>query len=233
MPVVVLGIGRCIGLAVSGKALWVTGDARIFKFADLLEPGQKNSENHDALYGWLTAKPDQRKQWDIAMLTLSNANSASDFAIVAEFARAFGEWDAAQVQPYGISREEVLRAFHSDTAGSLAEKFGSEDAKLLVARWEGTPAGCLAFNPFDHDAIEIHKFYVDPNYRGKGIGGALMRAALADMEKGRRRKVILHTAVYMKDAISVYESFGFAICPRFRETPEIIKQTDCFMSRAI
>lgn len=60
-----------------------------------------------------------------------------------------------------------------------------------------------------------------------------MRTILSEVENRHRRTVLLHTAVYMKGAIPIYESFGFAQCPRFRETPEHLKHTDYFMSKAI
>ena len=43
-------IGRCLGLAVSGNELWVTGDTQIFKFVNALEAGQRSNEGHDALF---------------------------------------------------------------------------------------------------------------------------------------------------------------------------------------
>ena len=43
-------IGRCLGLAISGNELWVTGDTQIFKFVNALEAGQKSSEGHDAFF---------------------------------------------------------------------------------------------------------------------------------------------------------------------------------------
>src|SRR5262245_3420069 len=107
------------------------------------------------------------------MLSISIASSLSDFEIAAEFAQEFGEWDAVQVAPYGISRKELIGAFHSYSATSLAAKFRDNDGQLLLARWNEKPAGTLAFNAFDDTAVEIHKFYVAPAFRGKGIGKAL------------------------------------------------------------
>jgi GNAT superfamily N-acetyltransferase len=167
------------------------------------------------------------------VLSISSANSAEDFEIAAGLCQELAEWDVVQAQPYGLSRDEVIATFHGETAGSLATKYNSADAKLLIARWEATPAGCLAFDPFDETAVELHKFYVDARFRGRGIGSGLMRTALAAIGKGRRRKVLIHTTPYMKDAISLYESHGFANCPRFRSTPDRVGHTDVFMSRAI
>lgn len=167
------------------------------------------------------------------MLSISIATSAADFEIAAGFVREFGEWDAIQAQPYGVSRDEVIREFHSDTADTLAEKFCSVEARLFLARWSDVPAGNIAFNVFDDTAVEIHRFYVDEQFRGKGIGKALMRTLMSEVDKGPRRTVLLHTTPYMKDAISVYEAFGFRTCDRFRETPDRLRSTDHFMSRTI
>jgi GNAT superfamily N-acetyltransferase len=153
------------------------------------------------------------------VLSISSASSTDDFEVAAGLCQGLAEWDVVQAQPYGLSRDEVIATFHGETAGSLGAKYNSADAKMLIARWEASPAGCLAFDPFDETAVELHKFYVDARFRGRGIGSGLMRTA--------------HTTPYMKDAISVYKSHGFAHCPRFRPSPDSVAHTDVFMSRTI
>src|SRR5262249_27529629 len=101
------------------------------------------------------------------------------------------------------------------------------------ARVEGTPAGCLAFEPFGDDASELLKFFVDAPFRGQGIGRALMEAVMADVSKLPRRTVLLHTTFYMKSAIALYTAFGFEPCSRFRDTEERVRHTDVFMSRSL
>ena len=168
------------------------------------------------------------------MISVSPARSAEDFEIAARLARGLADWDTLAVQPYGISAEDVVAIFHPETgADILATKFGAAGAAFLIARWESAPAGCVAFGPFDDDTAEIHKFFVDAQFRGKGIGRALMDVALAEIGKGDRRKVVLHTTPYMESAVAIYQSFGFRPCPRFRETPEHVRHTDLFMSRSL
>ena len=118
------------------------------------------------------------------MISVSPARSAEDFEIAARLARGLADWDTLAVQPYGISAEDVVAIFHPETgADILATKFGAAGAAFLIARWESAPAGCVAFGPFDDDTAEIHKFFVDAQFRGKGIGRALMDVALAEIGK--------------------------------------------------
>jgi GNAT superfamily N-acetyltransferase len=167
------------------------------------------------------------------MISVSRAICAADFEIAAVFCDALAAWDAAEVQAYGVAAEEVLAIYHGETTSSLTARYGSADAMMFIARWEGSPAGCLAFAPFDDATMEIRKFYVDPDFRGKGIGSALMRVVLAEVEKGHCRAIVAHTTVYMENAISVYEAFDFTRCTPFRQTPDSIAHTEVFMSRPI
>lgn len=167
------------------------------------------------------------------MISILRANCAEDFEIAADFCRTFGEWDAAEGQAYGVSADVVMALFHNDTSDSLVEKYGSADATMFLARWQDAPAGCIAFSPFDATTAEIHKFYVDPEFRGRGIGGTLMRTILAEIAKGRHNRIVLQTTVYMKNAIALYESFDFARCAPFRPIPDSIRHTEVFMSRLI
>ncbi|CDX35803.1 conserved hypothetical protein [Mesorhizobium sp. SOD10] len=168
------------------------------------------------------------------MISVSPARGAEDFNVLAGLYRKLAEWDAEAALPHGVSAEDVKTIFHPETSGEeLAAKFNTPEAVAFVARLGSLPAGCLAFDPFDDNATELHKFFVDASFRGRGIGRALMGTALAEIAKGRSRTALIHTTFYMKSAIAVYEAFGFRPCPPFRETPEQVRHTDVFMSRAV
>ncbi|QDC03392.1 GNAT family N-acetyltransferase [Mesorhizobium sp. 8] len=168
------------------------------------------------------------------MISVMPARSARDFDAAADLCRRLGQWDAEAVAPHGVSAAAVTAIFHPDRSGSdLAAKYDHPDAMMFLARVEGVPAGCVAFEAFNEQASEIEKFFVDTQFRGKGIGRSLMAAAMAELDKGRRRTVLLHTTFYMTNAIAMYEAFGFTPCPRFRQTPEFIRHTDVFMARTL
>lgn len=168
------------------------------------------------------------------MISVSQARNAEDFDIAARLARGLSDWDIVASQPHGISADDIVAIFHAgNDAPSLAAQFSVANSAFLIARWDGEPAGSVAYDPFDSTTMEIHRFFVDPQFRGKGIGRALIGTALAEIDRDDRHKVILHTTPYMSSAVAIYTSFGFVPCPRFRETPEHVRHTDLFMARSI
>ena len=157
----------------------------------------------------------------------------ADFEAAEGLCTKLGRWDAAVTPDDGLAPSDVLTAFHGECRASLSGKFTSADAKFLIA-WQGeAPAGSMAVDAFDETCAELHRFYVDDRFRGMGIGRKLMQAVLAEIARGSRRRVLIHTTPYMTHAIAIYEAFGFRPCARFRDTPEHIRHTDLFMDKSI
>lgn len=167
------------------------------------------------------------------MISISAAGNAEEFSAVAALCRALGEWDAREAPNYGVPAELVIELYHSDGEAEIVAKYSSEDARIYLARWHGEPAGCIAVSAFDHDTLEVEKFFVDPVFRGKGVGRALMAGLLDDAEKSGRGRILIHTTVYMKSAVSLYRSFGFAECAPFRDVPENVIHSEIFMARPL
>lgn len=165
------------------------------------------------------------------MLSVSIAKSPEDFEAASVLCRQLAEWDMAMAQAYGVDPDIVMGLYHGETAASLAGRYLQDGAGLFLATWAGTPAGCLAFSPFDETSDELHKFFVGPAFRRKGIGRALMQAVVADVERRRRRGLLAHTTIYMSDAVALYRAFGLDLCTPFRDVPESVRHTELFLSR--
>ncbi|MHA2020809.1 MAG: GNAT family N-acetyltransferase [Candidatus Thorarchaeota archaeon] len=63
-----------------------------------------------------------------------------------------------------------------------------------------------------HGTCQLTHMAVDRLYRGKGIGTGLTRRAIDFAEDSNSFKIWLDTAPFMKEAITLYEKFGFAKC---------------------
>lgn len=167
------------------------------------------------------------------MISIARAGSTEDFVIAAGFCEALGALDVELGRDHGIPAEIVMTLFHSENHESLARKYSSDEAMMFLARWEGAPAGCIALAPFETAAMEIHKLYVDPAFRGRGIANVLMRRVFEEAKKSGRPTMLVNTAAYLKSALSLYEAFGFTHCPPFHSVPAEISHTEVFMSRPL
>jgi GNAT superfamily N-acetyltransferase len=147
------------------------------------------------------------------MLSVSIAKSPQDFEAASALCNELAEWDMAMVQAYGVDPDIVMDLYHGETATSLAGRYLGDGAGLFLATWAGSPAGCLAFSAFDEVSDELHKFFVAPAFRRKGIGRALMQSVMADVALRRRHRLLAHTTIYMTDAVALYRAFVFLSRP--------------------
>lgn len=70
-------------------------------------------------------------------------------------------------------------------------------------------AGIAPF-PCEHpDICELQKMYLLPKFRGQGIGKALMKKSLTAAQEYQYRGCYLETFDAMREALSLYEKFGF------------------------
>jgi GNAT superfamily N-acetyltransferase len=101
-----------------------------------------------------------------------------DIPLVLSFIRKLAEYEKLSHQV--VATEELLRTY----------LFGSRPmAEVVIARWGGEPVGfALFFHNFStflaRPGIYLEDLFVDPPYRGKGIGKALL-IHLARMAKER------------------------------------------------
>ena len=83
----------------------------------------------------------------------------------------------------------------------------------------GKYVGCGAFVLFS-DYAEIKSMFVDPNYRGKRIGDALLVHMLGTMADNSVPLVRLETGTLLKNALNLYRKHGFQYCDAFAHYSE-------------
>jgi ribosomal protein S18 acetylase RimI-like enzyme len=120
---------------------------------------------------------------------------------------------AARATTPGI---EYMRA----DALSLPGRFSAPRGGLWLARGGGTAAGaaagCVALRPLDDSAGEVKRMYVNPEWRGQGVGRALLVALIAGARERGYRVLRLGTLHDMAPAQALYESLGFVPIERYR-----------------
>ncbi|WP_078427646.1 GNAT family N-acetyltransferase [Alkalihalobacterium alkalinitrilicum] len=105
----------------------------------------------------------------------------------------------------------------------LSEADLQAEAEIIVAEVEGEIAGSVVLFPPKVKAYEgfgdvlnhyeIRMLAVAPSARGTGVASALVKECINRTKNKGHRSIGLHTGEFMKNAIKLYEQFGFTRIP--------------------
>ncbi len=79
--------------------------------------------------------------------------------------------------------------------------------------------GTVAILNEGNRVCELRKMYLDSRYRRRGLGRQLMEYGLAKARELGFRRVTLETATALKEAVTLYESYGFKRVQSERQAP--------------
>jgi ribosomal protein S18 acetylase RimI-like enzyme len=166
------------------------------------------------------------------MLEIFEAHSAAHYRHVRRLMRELNEWDRESVVALGLDAD-AMAAFYYANDDDLPGPFAPPDGCLLLASDEGEPAGCAAFRRFDDRSCEMKRVYVSPTFRGRRVGRDLVAVLLAKAAEAGYATMRLETTTFMRDAVAMYEQFGFRRVEPYYEIPEIYKSMTIFMERRL
>ncbi len=107
----------------------------------------------------------------------------------------------------------VGTAYEDNETPRMYESYQKENEVYFVVVQDGIVqggAGIKQLNNFEDDKVcELQKMYFSPIVRGKGYGRKLFQKCLDEAESLGYKKCYLESASQLKEAINMYESFGF------------------------
>ena len=106
----------------------------------------------------------------------------------------------------------------------LPGKYVEKEADLLLARIKGEGVGCVATTrrvlADGMEAAEMKRLWVEPRFRGHGVGRGLVGSAIDWARAHECGAVVLDTVnEAMPEAAELYRSLGFEEITRFNENP--------------
>ncbi len=114
---------------------------------------------------------------------------------------------------YDVLREYNLKPDPEATDADLKdiERFYFERGGTfyVLEEKDGSIIGAYGLYRVEKQTCELRKMYLHSTYRGKGLGKFLLDSALSEARQLGFKRIILETASVLKEAISLYESYGF------------------------
>jgi DNA-binding MarR family transcriptional regulator/GNAT superfamily N-acetyltransferase len=120
-----------------------------------------------------------------------------------------------------LARSAVARYF-----AELGERFGfrpgapDTEGRFFVAVSQGAPVACGGFRAFPDGRAEIKRLWVDPAWRGSGLGGRMLRLLEAEAAAAGHDEVVLDTKAGLAEAVAMYDRSGYRRIDRYNDNPD-------------
>lgn len=116
----------------------------------------------------------------------------------------------AVFEEHNAPREGTV--FSDPTTDNLYRLFQTAKSVLWVAEVNGEIVGCCGVYPsngLDENCVELVKFYLAKEARGKGIGKELMQKSIESAVESGYTQLYLESLPHFSKAVSIYEKQGF------------------------
>ena len=137
------------------------------------------------------------------------ADDTTELEHVRGFFRQYAAWLGVDLSFQGFA----------DEIANLPGAYGAADGRLFYAEVDGQPAGCVGIRRSSEGVCEMKRLYVDPAFRGRGVGRKLALAAIKAAHLFGYRRILLDTVPSMRIAVKLYRELGFKEVPAYYPSP--------------
>jgi len=119
-------------------------------------------------------------------------------------------------QSFGFA--PCFQSFAAEVAG-LPGYYVPPGGRLALAVVDGAPVGCVALRRLDATCAEAKRLYVRPEFRGRGIGLALLQWVIGEARAAGYREMLGDTMPVMRRALGMYDQLGFERTEPYAQEP--------------
>ena len=163
-------------------------------------------------------------------IDIAQVQSDLDISAVGILIREYTTW--AFTLDEDSDRAPTFTTLEEELA-TLPGIFAPPSGRLLLAKYNGEPAGTIAFLGHDAERCELKRLYVRPSFRKFGIGRQLVSALLAQARSAGYRQVELSSHFSMTQAHNLYQALGFRIVDAPKDFPAFHRDHVVFMEYAL
>ncbi len=137
--------------------------------------------------------------------------------------RAVDPADPVAVEAVGHYFAELDRRFPTGfdpgEGAHDAESMAPGAGVFVVATSDGSPVACGGVQRIGPGVGEIKRMWVDPEWRGAGLGSRMLRHLEAEAARLGHDRVVLDTNGTLLEAIAMYERAGYRHIERYNDNP--------------
>ncbi|GIW34648.1 GNAT family N-acetyltransferase [Meiothermus sp.] len=125
--------------------------------------------------------------------------------------------DSAVARALIAELDAILNAHYPPKSrhGYSVEKLIQQGVAFFVVYLDKQPVGCGGVQIVGSEYAELKRMYVRPAFRGRGVGKQLLAHLETYASERGIRLLRLETGVHQKEAIGLYQGFGFQRIPPF------------------
>ena len=165
---------------------------------------------------------------------IHEASSEHDYSAFSQLIGEYVSWLRSRYVDNNWFITEVLdKQSLSSELENLSTMYGSVNGRAFLAVSDNEVRGCGAYRRLADGTCEMKRLFVPVRFQGAGLGRRICSALIASARADGFRLMRLDTGNLMKEAIAMYQSFGFEECSPYNEYPEKLMPYFVFMELAL
>ena len=161
---------------------------------------------------------------------IREATSEQDYGAFSQLIGEYVSWLRSRYEQDNWVVTEVLdKQSLSSELENLSTMYGSSNGRAFLAVCDNEFRGCGAYRRLADGTCEMKRVFVPLRFQGAGLGRRICSVLIASARADGFRLMRLDTGNLMKEAITMYQSFGFEECSPYYEYPEKLMPYFVFM----
>lgn len=164
------------------------------------------------------------------MLEIVNATNREQLDQVRSLMHTFVDW----LRQHYANDIQIINEYFDEKAfleelALLPGKYAMPEGQLLLARYQGQPAGCVGLRRLDEQRCEMKRLFVPTSFHGQGIGRALAETLITNARTLGYQSMRLDTGIRQTVAQKLYQRLGFQRIQPYYNVPETLEKGLVFM----
>jgi N-acetylglutamate synthase-like GNAT family acetyltransferase len=161
---------------------------------------------------------------------IREASSEQDYKAFAQLIDEYVAWLRSRYEQDNWFITEVLdKQSLSSELENLSTMYGSSNGRAFLAVYDNEVRGCGAYRRLADGICEMKRVFVPMRFQGTGMGRRICSVLIASARADGFQLMRLDTGNLMKEAFTMYQSFGFKECSPYYEYPEKLMPYFVFM----